>query len=854
MQFLQRFRIWQKLTLLVAAMTIPTALLAFFYLAQSNNVVHTARSELDGARYLQSLGSVFSEVINHRSRSHAILNGDISRQPDLFASSLIIDQYMLEVQALDTKLGARLKSTDKWQAVKADWDSLKQRSDTLETADNLTVHDDLLSKLRDLINTVSMTSNLSLDPDSANHSLISVAGSNVPDLLLQLGNLNQHTISAAVAGQVEIDDRLQIQQFSNAIAKDLVNASSQLQWTSADSKRDVVPLLDDFSHAFSTLRETVDTHLLKPAKPEISAADVFDAAVPATQALAELTNKSFVTMMAALDKRERAATKERNLTMAIIAAAFASALWLSWLITRALARPMSQAIQVFGAISDGHYDNRIDASASDETGQVLKALNEMQGKLRQQIEAERAQAATAAREAAENMRVRQALDKVSTNVLIADASNNIIYLNETADATFARTESEIRRTLPGFDAAQLRGSSLEALTTQSDPQGQPQSSESVGDSEVRDRELGNCTFRTVTNPVRNDSGERIGTVMEWTDRTLETAVEKEMQSILGATLSGDLTGRIPLDGKTGFYAAFASAVNQLADNMSAIVSKVQLAAGEVHRGAEEISQGNVDLSQRTEEQSSSLEHTSSSMRNMTATVKQNADNAGRANQLAIAARDQAAKGGAVVADAVHAMADIHAASKSIANIISVIDEIAFQTNLLALNAAVEAARAGEQGRGFAVVASEVRNLAGRSATAAREIKALIADSVKKVDDGSVLVTNSGQTLEQIVASVKKVSDIVAEIAAASREQSAGIEEVNRTVTQMEELTQQNAALVEQAAAASEAMAQQAGDLKEMMSRYTLPPASRAGSRSTVVAESHQTDAAGDERRVANGRG
>jgi methyl-accepting chemotaxis protein len=207
------------------------------------------------------------------------------------------------------------------------------------------------------------------------------------------------------------------------------------------------------------------------------------------------------------------------------------------------------------------------------------------------------------------------------------------------------------------------------------------------------------------------------------------------------------------------------------------------------------------------------------MEEMTTTVKQNADNAGQANQLALAAREQAEQGGQVVGKAVQAMSGINDSARKIADIIGVIDEIAFQTNLLALNAAVEAARAGEQGRGFAVVASEVRNLAGRSATAAKEIKDLIQDSVRKVSDGSLLVTQSGQTLEQIVISVKKVSDIVAEIAAASREQSLGIEQVGRAVMQMDELTQQNAALVEQATAASKGMTVEATTLKEMMARY-----------------------------------
>src|SRR3954451_13170350 len=209
------------------------------------------------------------------------------------------------------------------------------------------------------------------------------------------------------------------------------------------------------------------------------------------------------------------------------------------------------------------------------------------------------------------------------------------------------------------------------------------------------------------------------------------------------------------------------------------------------------------------------------MEEMTSTVKQTADNAGQANQLAMAARQQAEKGGAVVSNAVNAMSGINAASKKIADIIGVIDEIAFQTTLLALNAAVEAARAGEQGRGFAVVATEVRNLAGRSATAAKEIKALIQDSVAKVGEGSQLVDESGKTLEEIVGAVKKVTDIVAEIAAASREQSAGIEQVNRAVMQMDETTQQNAALVEEATASSQAMADQARELNEMMARYQV---------------------------------
>jgi len=262
-------------------------------------------------------------------------------------------------------------------------------------------------------------------------------------------------------------------------------------------------------------------------------------------------------------------------------------------------------------------------------------------------------------------------------------------------------------------------------------------------------------------------------------------------------------------------------INQLTNGLAQLVAQAQMSADEIHRAAREIASGNADLQQRTEQQSSSLEQTASSMEEMTSTVKQNADNAAQANQLARTARNQAEAGGAVVGRAVQAMSTINDASRRIADIIGTIDEIAFQTNLLALNAAVEAARAGEQGRGFAVVASEVLNLSGRSATAAREIKELIADSVRKVEDGSVLVTQSGETLQQIVMAVKRVADIVAEIAAASREQSSGIGQVNTAIGQMDAMTQQNAALVNQAGEVAESMAQQAQSLRSLLERYRL---------------------------------
>jgi methyl-accepting chemotaxis protein len=290
--------------------------------------------------------------------------------------------------------------------------------------------------------------------------------------------------------------------------------------------------------------------------------------------------------------------------------------------------------------------------------------------------------------------------------------------------------------------------------------------------------------------------------------------------------NGDLTAQVDVRSKdeTGQLMA---ALKDMNTSLLDIVTRVRSGTDAIATASGEINSGNQDLSSRTEQQASSLEETASSMEELTSTVKQNADNARQANQLAVTASETAVRGGDVVARVVSTMASIDASSKKIADIIGVIDGIAFQTNILALNAAVEAARAGEQGRGFAVVAGEVRNLAQRSAAAAKEIKDLIGDSVEKVETGSRLADQAGATMEEVVGSVKRVSDMISEIAAASDEQRAGIEQVNQAITQMDQVTQQNAALVEEAAVAAEAMLEQAGSLTSLVGTFRTGAEGRA---------------------------
>jgi methyl-accepting chemotaxis protein len=312
----------------------------------------------------------------------------------------------------------------------------------------------------------------------------------------------------------------------------------------------------------------------------------------------------------------------------------------------------------------------------------------------------------------------------------------------------------------------------------------------------------------------------LGVLLAWLlVRSITEPLSRAVQ-VARSVASGDLTSRIEVTSKdeTG---QLMQALKDMNDSLVGIVGNVRSGTDTIATASSQIAAGNHDLSSRTEQQASSLEETAASMEELTSTVKQNADNARQANQLAVSASSVAVKGGSVVAEVVGTMGAINASSRKIVDIIGVIDGIAFQTNILALNAAVEAARAGEQGRGFAVVAAEVRNLAQRSAAAAKEIKTLIGDSVDKVEEGSKQVAEAGKTMDEIVDSVKRVTDIMAEITAASQEQTSGIEQINQAITQMDQVTQQNAALVEEAAAAASSLQEQASGLSQVVSVFRL---------------------------------
>ena len=526
---------------------------------------------------------------------------------------------------------------------------------------------------------------------------------------------------------------------------------------------------------------------------------------------------------------------------------------------RVLVKPINRAADVATRVAEGHLDNDIRVETADEIGDMMTALSSMQSHLLQQLQKDQ--------EFVHRMtRITQALDNATAGMLVADADDRIVFVNAAVIELLSNEQELIRRAHPDFEADNLIGRKLHSLPLNTPSGG---GTGTAADAQGTERiTVGSRQIDMTASPVLADDGTQLGTVLEWRDWTTENDVEAEIKELIACARVGDLSQRVDMAGKEGFFEVLGSGINDLvgicqsvmqdmANVLSAmargdltksieteyegafgqlkddanetisrltdIVQRIQASAVSVTNSTAGIRRSNLDLNGMMEQQAASLEETASSTEEINSTVHQNASDAAKASELSISVRDSADEGGRIVNCAVEAMAKIQESSQQIADIIGVIDGIAFQTNLLALNASVEAARAGEQGRGFAVVASEVRNLAGRSATAAKEIKDLIEDSGRKVEEGTRMVNESGRMLEEIVDGVKKVTDIVGDIASASREQAAGIDEVSQAVMQMDQLTQKNALLVGEASTASTSLGKQADSLNQMMAYFTVNP-------------------------------
>ena len=854
-----KLRAWQKLSIVGGIYFLLVAAVSTSLFMEHSDGIRATETELQGLEYISAARNVMQNMPQHRGMTNAYLNGNSEIKTKILQKRSEVDRNLQALSTLDAEMSEKFGSSEELAQIISSWNALKTEAFDIPAKESFSRHTQLLDEMVSLIIEIGDHSGLSLEANPAGMSISEMLIKQIPTITEKMGQirgLGAGIISSDNLTQAQSSRLTSLQAHVSVMTGQLNHALT----TAYDADKEVAQLLRDKGQAatdglesFSSQIERILAFNLK----ELDSTRFFDEGTQVINSSFELYDASANVLKSILEQRIKHESSANMTLILVVSVIVAISAFLGFIVVRDILSTLSAAREEFASIAEGDYKRPINILRKDEVGDLLRGIKSMQIKLGFDVN-------DARQRGNEMQRIKVALDNVTSNVMVADNDRNIIYMNGAVTQMMRNAQDEIRKDLPNFDVDKLVGGNIDVFHKH--PEHQREVLEKLKDTYRARIKIGNNTFDLTANPVVNENGRRLGTAVEWVDITEQLDAEQQVQNLIDGAVRGQLDQRIDASSYEGFMKNLSEGVNGLLDavvdplkevkrvaaSLSAgdltqhmngdyqgefevlsnsmndtvtrlkdIVGNIRSSGSSITGASSEIAQGNTDLSQRTEEQASSLEETASSMEELTSTVKQNADNARQANQLAAGARQQAEKGGQVVGTAIDAMSGINQSSKKIADIISVIDEIAFQTNLLALNAAVEAARAGEQGRGFAVVASEVRNLAQRSATAAKEIKDLITESVQQVEQGSDLVNESGKTLEEIVTSVKKVSDIVAEIAAASQEQSQGIEQVNKAVMQMDEMTQQNAALVEEAAAASESLEEQAQGLSQQMAFFAI---------------------------------
>ena len=808
------------------ALILPLTLMTYSYVSNSISTIQTAKTELQGAKVNELVLDLSGKVGEMAMFAEMAEAGQPSGGSEQATT-------LKEISDITAQINREQLIAMDALSMRAQWDKISSQLSSIGNDSSRQQLGILSKELNEFSLKIAENSGITLDPALESYYLGDVVATRLPvaidhtskvaDELTQLRNpdVNVEKVQQYVAQQAGVIlNQFEVMQ-SNV---DIVGGSDPAMRGQFDKA------IAESKSLYQTASQNT-LQLLQTAHPDGRAvADAVRQWQVALHSRDNIHDPISDVFQKIVDERYKSTKLDMYKNLSLTALLLAVASILSMMLVRAINKPITQALQAMDEMRAGKYDGlNLEQVGTTETRTLLARLGDLRDKLCKSL----------ADEARLNEDIRGQMNAIGRvqAVVEYELDGTVRFANDNFLKSFGYSHDEIKGKHHSlFTETVVAGNAEHRLLWEKLQRGEFEAGQyrRVGKG---GREI---WVEASYNPILDVNGKPTKVVEYATDvtekvqlsRQLQMAVQ-ETQSTVKAAIEGDLTQRITTQGKTGEIESLCSGINSLLESMSVLIKQVKVAASEVQSDAEEIAKGNNNLSERTEEQASSLEETASSMDEMTSSVKQTADNAGQANQLAMAARQQAEKGGAVVGSAVKAMGGINEASKKIADIIGVIEEIAFQTNLLALNAAVEAARAGEQGRGFAVVATEVRNLAGRSATASKEIKTLIQDSVAKVEEGTRLVDESGKTLDEIVGAVKKVTDIVAEIAAASREQSSGIEQVNKAVMKMDDAKEQNAALVEQAALASRAIVEQAQTLNGMIARYQVGNEAQAGSAAQV---------------------
>ncbi len=666
----------------------------------------------------------------------------------------------------------------------------------------------------------------------------------------------------AFRSNASVENIKMYQEKVKSLASSLFKHEDMLTLEQIDALEQIMPLLAQYNTNLTTLMKMhssdkwrTDAYIIRDSYgPQLREAKLL-----LKQKISEQTK---IHEQIAADINATFATSMKSSVIIIFVSVFAFVV-IVWLLLRSISKSLKKVINISNNIANNDFNNVIESTANDEIGQVLSSLNKMQTALKTAFDNINARTI-------ETTRIKTALDVASTNVMMADTSDTIIYMNQALINMFEEIEDEMKLVLPDFDTGKLLGSNIDQFHR--NPSHQKNMMSELASTFTATMPIGNLTIVITANPVFDENGKRLGTVVEWNNRTAEIGVENEVAQIVEAAANGDFSQHISEEDKEGYSLVLAKGINevlkttssgiddvvrvlrsiaqgdltqkieanyngvfdQLKNNVNSTIEHLTDVIGKVHGNtdlsadsAQEVNSTAQEIGQGSSEQAASLEEISSAMEQMSANIRQSADNAGQTEQIAQKAANDAEESGKSVTEAVVAM-------KSIAEKISIIEEIARQTNLLALNAAIEAARAGEHGKGFAVVAAEVRKLAERSQTAASEIGDLSGSTV-------VIAEQAGEKLLKLVPDIQKTAELVQEISVASREQDVGSEEINRAIQQLDQTVQRSAASAEELAASAGELTSQVEEQREVMGFFTL---SVSASASSVSIERRSDDSSG----------
>lgn len=870
-----------KIMLCLMMFFVPLALLLYFFVQSENTSINFGQKEIWGVKYIEPLKDMAYYIPYRQTLVQNYIFGDKKLKSSIEKIDQRIQKSLQKLEEVDAMYGKLLvaKETqltngmkeqnkqknsidthERFINLKQEYENLRSKGLNYNIITSNREHQKLSKLSMDLIRQVGDVSNLILDPDLDSYYLMDLSVVKLPKLLKTIGELNlkvtlylSNKNAQTVNAKADID--ILKYKLDELIRETMMSFDTAFMHNPAGNIANLTTRAKYLEVKLGNLLKALNVEILSQYTPLIDSDDFLSVSSKASSQVFDLYTYVNQELIFLLEERISVFEQERNLHLLQSFFFIMLSLLSAVLLIRGISSGLRGVISSFEEIGAGNYNSEIVVNRRDEIGRVQDSLIKMRDDLKNRLEDERAAAEV-------NARIKQALDNSSTATMVIDANKKVVYINNSLTMLLGKYQNDISVKFSNFNVDDLMGADLNVLLEDSSEFSKILASvEKSIDTEVI---IGNICFHLILNPVCNVDKEFIGTIIEWKDRTVEIHIEKEIDQLVQAAAQGDLTDRISLEGKEGFYATLSNSLNSVVDmcqkiiadavsslesmahgnltrymvgeykgdferlkedtNMTldklvSVITKIRMSSSHMSDVSGDIAKGNNSLAQRTEAQASSLKETAASMDEMTAGIKSNLEKINSARDLVLTAGDKAKEGGEVIVKAVDAMTDLNESSKKIASIINVINDIAFQTNLLALNASVEAARAGEQGRGFAVVAEEVRNLAQRTAKSSKEIESLIQDSSNKVENGVELVNLSGKHLEHIIDAVNQVNDITNEVSKEASEQTDGITQMNTSISQMDGMTQQNAALVEELATAGQSMSGQANDLLQLVNFF-----------------------------------